>query len=67
MKCSLCFREKRFMVSFGLPAHRIGMQFACLDCIKAINTAAARVIREQGWVLTKDALIVKLETKKESA
>lgn len=43
--------------------------YLCFSCVRYINTLVAEKYREQGWQITKDALVVNINynTEKESA
>lgn len=69
IKCLFCNDDVSFLKSISTPEVKTWESRICFGCIKIINALVAEKYREQGWQITKDALVVNIDynTEKESA
>lgn len=69
INCLFCRSEVSFLKSILMftDEHTDSEKVAriCSECIKLMNTLMAGKHREQGWLITKDALVVNTEYNKE--
>lgn len=69
MFCMFC-RTEDITINRSIHVKHLSVDYRiCFNCIRVFNTQVAHKYREQGWHVTKDALIVNTEynTEKESA